>query len=65
MRDLWISEIVIAYDGKPYDVVSIMEFRADQVVHETQYFAEPFEAAAAWRAKWVDRGQLSSGAGTQ
>jgi ketosteroid isomerase-like protein len=53
--DLWISELVITYDGKPYDTVSIMEFRADQVVLETQYFAEPF-AAAAWRAQWAESG---------
>jgi ketosteroid isomerase-like protein len=51
--DLWISELVISYDGKPYNTVSIMEFRAGHVVRETQYFAEPFEAAA-WRAQWAD-----------
>ncbi len=51
--DLWISEVVITYDGKPYNTVSIMEFRAAHVVLETQYFAEPF-AAAAWRAQWAD-----------
>ncbi|HLW00359.1 MAG TPA: nuclear transport factor 2 family protein [Ktedonobacterales bacterium] len=54
--DLWITELVITYDGKPYDTVSIMEFRAHHVVRETQYFAEPFEAAA-WRAQWADAGQ--------
>ena len=54
--DLWITELVITYDGKPYDTVSIMEFRAAHVVFETQYFAEPFEAAA-WRAQWADSGQ--------
>ena len=54
--DLWISELVITYDGKPYHTVSIMEFRSDHVVRETQYFGEPFEAAA-WRAQWTDSGQ--------
>ena len=54
--DLWITELVITYDGKPYVTVSIMEFRAAQVVLETQYFTEPFEAAA-WRAQWADMGQ--------
>jgi hypothetical protein len=49
---LWITELVITYDGKPYDTVSIMAFRAGHVVLETQYFAEPF-AAAAWRAQWA------------
>jgi len=51
--DLWISELVITYDGTPYDTVSLMEFRADHVVREPQYFAEPF-AAATWRAQWAD-----------
>jgi len=54
--DLWITELVITYDGKPYDTVSIMEFRAAHVVLETQYFAEPFEAAT-WRAQWSESGQ--------
>jgi len=56
--DLWISEVVITYDGKPYDTVSIMAFRAAHVVLEKQYFAEPF-AAAAWRAPWADSGQTA------
>ncbi|HEY0530680.1 MAG TPA: nuclear transport factor 2 family protein [Actinoplanes sp.] len=43
--DLWVSECVIAYDGVPTHSVSIMEFAHEQVVHETQYFADPFEAA--------------------
>lgn len=51
---LWVSECVITYDGKPYDTVSIMEFRGDKVFHETQYFTEPF-APAAWRSQWVER----------
>lgn len=52
----WITELIITYDGKPYVTVSIMEFRAAQVVLETQYFTEPFEAAA-WRAEWADSEQ--------
>jgi len=52
--DLWITELIISYDGKPYNTVSIMEFSAaGEVVLETQYFAEPF-AAAAWRAQWAE-----------
>jgi hypothetical protein len=53
--DLWISELVITYDGQPYDTVSLMEFAAAHVVLETQYFAEPF--AAAWRAQWAESGK--------
>jgi hypothetical protein len=40
---------VITYDGAPTDAVSIMEFTGDLVTHETQYFADPFQAPA-WRA---------------
>ncbi len=52
--DLWVTELVIAYDGKPSSTVSIMEFRGDKVARETQYFADPF-VAPAWRAQWVER----------
>jgi ketosteroid isomerase-like protein len=50
--DLWITEYVLTYDGKPSYTVSIMEFTGDKVARETQYFADPFEAAP-WRAPWV------------
>ena len=52
--DLWITELVIAYDGKPSYTVSIMEFMDDKVARETQYFADPFVAPAS-RAQWVER----------
>jgi hypothetical protein len=52
--NLWVTEYIIDYEGKPFQTVSIMEFRNGKVVHETQYFAEPFEAPA-WRAQWVER----------
>jgi hypothetical protein len=51
--DLWITEYILTYDDKPSYVVSIMEFEGEQVARETQYFADPFEAAA-WRAQWVE-----------
>jgi hypothetical protein len=44
---LWVSECVITYDGVPTDSVSIMEFDGGHVAHETQYFADPFEAPAS------------------
>jgi hypothetical protein len=50
--NLWITEYTITYQGKPAFTVSIMEFRNGKVVHETQYFSEPFEAPA-WRSQWV------------
>ena len=46
---LWVSECVITYDGVPTYAVSVMEFTGDLVTHETQYFADPFQAPA-WRA---------------
>jgi hypothetical protein len=48
--DLWITEFILTYDGKPSYTVSIMEFRDDKVARETQYFADPF-VAPAWRAQ--------------
>jgi hypothetical protein len=50
--DLWVTEYVLTYDSKPFYTVSIMEFRGAKVAHETQYFADPFEAGD-WRKKWV------------
>jgi len=52
--DLWITEYILAYDAKPSYTVSIMEFRGDKVMRETQYFADPFESAP-WRAPYVER----------
>jgi hypothetical protein len=52
--DLWVTEYVITYERRPVYTVSIMEFRADKVARETQYFADPFEAPA-WRARWVEQ----------
>ena len=43
--DLWVSECVITYDGVPTHSVSIMEIADGLVAHETQYFADPFDAA--------------------
>ena len=52
--DLWVTEFILTYDGKPSYTVSIMEFRGDKVTRETQYFADPFEAPA-FRAQWTER----------
>jgi ketosteroid isomerase-like protein len=51
--DLWITEYVLSYNEQPTQTVSIMEFRDGKVAHETQYFADPFEAPA-WRSQWVE-----------
>ena len=52
--ELWVTEFILTYDGKPSYTVSIMEFEGDKVARETQYFADPF-VAPAWRAQWVER----------
>jgi hypothetical protein len=52
--DLWVTELILTYDGKPSYTVSIMEFKGDKVARETQYFVDPF-VAPAFRAQWVER----------
>ena len=56
---VWVSECVITYDGAPTISVSIMEFDDGLVAHETQYFADPFEAPAA-RARLAQQLDLRS-----
>jgi hypothetical protein len=51
--DIWVSECVISYDGAPSYSVSIMEFSGGLVVHETQYFADPFDPPP-WRASLAE-----------
>lgn len=52
-HDLWVNEYTIRYNGKPVDVVGIMEFRDGKIVRERIYFGEPWEPPA-WRAQWVE-----------
>jgi hypothetical protein len=52
--ELWVTEYVITYDGRPVHTVSIMEFWDGKVGRETLYFADPFEAPE-WRAQWIER----------
>ncbi|HEY3765321.1 MAG TPA: nuclear transport factor 2 family protein [Gaiellales bacterium] len=52
---LWVTELVLSYDGRPYPTVSIMELGPDgKVCRETQYFGDPFPASE-WRSQWVER----------
>src|ERR1700743_2949946 len=50
--NLWVTEYTILYQNKQAFTVSIMEFQNGKVVHETQYFADPF-GAPSWRSQWV------------
>jgi len=52
--DLWVSEFIISYDGRPSHSVSVMEFLEGKVSRETQYFGDPFEPGPS-RAQWVER----------
>jgi ketosteroid isomerase-like protein len=52
--NVWISEIVLRYDGQPNYVVSIMEVEDGKVIRETQYFGEPFEPGPS-RTQFVER----------
>jgi len=51
---LWITEYTINYQDRTAFTISIMEFSNGKVAHETQYFAEAFEAPA-WRKQWVQQ----------
>ena len=51
--DVWVTEYVLVYDDRPYFTVSVMKFSGAEVIHETQYFADPFPAPA-WRSRWVE-----------
>jgi hypothetical protein len=52
--NLWVTEFILFYDGRPSYSVSIMEFLDDKVIRETQYFGDPFEPGPS-RAQWVER----------
>jgi ketosteroid isomerase-like protein len=52
-QDLWVNELILWYDGKPMNVVSIMEVRDGKIVRERNYYGEPWEPPA-WRAQWVE-----------
>lgn len=51
---LWVTEYTITYNARAAFTISVMEFRNGKVVHETQYFSEPFEAPE-WRSRWVQK----------
>ena len=59
INDLWVTEYAIKYGAAVWQTISIMEFQKGKVIHETQYFAEPFEAPA-WRSQWVEKKQIAT-----
>jgi hypothetical protein len=52
--DVWVTEFILSYDGRPSYSVSIMEFLDGKVARETQYFGDAFEPGPS-RAQWVER----------
>ena len=66
--DLWITEFILTYDGKPSYTVSIMEFKGDKVARETQYFpirSRPphggLNGSSGWTRRFEVRGLGSDG----
>ena len=41
--NLWVTEFILTYDGRPSYAVSVMEFLDGKVARETQYFGDAFE----------------------
>jgi hypothetical protein len=52
--DLWAMEMDFDYEGDPFHVILIHQYRDGLVESETTYYAAPFEAPA-WRARWVEQ----------
>jgi hypothetical protein len=50
--DIWVAEVAVRYGaGEPQFGVDVLEIRDEQIVRETVYVAQPFEAPE-WRAPW-------------
>jgi hypothetical protein len=52
--DLWVTDFILTYDGRPSYSVSVMAFLDGKVVRETQYFGQAFEPGPS-RADLVER----------
>ena len=51
----WWGEWEMIYpDGRNWATIMLLELRDGKIWHETQYWAEPFDAPE-WRAQWVER----------
>jgi hypothetical protein len=51
--DVFTVEAVGDYSGQKVYLTSIVEFRNGKIAHQTDYFADAFEAPA-WRSQWVE-----------
>ncbi len=48
--DLWVTEFILSYDGRPSYSVSVMEFLDGKVARETQVLWRPVRAGTVARA---------------
>jgi ketosteroid isomerase-like protein len=51
--DFWTVEATGDYGGEKFYVAVVVEFRDGKIVHESRYYAQPFEAPE-WRTQWVE-----------
>jgi hypothetical protein len=51
--EFWTLEATGDYAGERFYVAFVVEFRDGKIVHESRYYAQPFEAPG-WRADWVE-----------
>jgi hypothetical protein len=51
--DHWTMEATGDYAGDKFYVAIVVELRDGKIVHESRYYAQPFEAPE-WRAEWVE-----------
>jgi len=51
--DVRVAELDLQYGDEKAFGISIFEFRDGRLVHETDWFGEPFPAPP-WRSKWVE-----------
>jgi hypothetical protein len=58
IEDLWVTQAHFEYpmdEGPaPYEACAIQRVSEGKILHITEYFAAPFEAAE-WREGWVER----------
>jgi limonene-1,2-epoxide hydrolase len=53
-EDQAVSEVTVNDDVVITRVITFSTIRDRKIIHQTEYWPDPFEAAA-WRSKWVER----------
>ena len=60
--DLWVTEFILTYDGKPSYTVSIMEFKDDKVARETHLLCGSIRGSGIARTMGGTDGHIIRGA---